>query len=253
MSTQQEDTYGPLQAPGHLCQSTYPRHFNQLSLPVDKASQLAGYPEQQFASPQGPLHAPRNLNRHAPQSLLCQRAKAQQQQLVCNRSEPSQQHMTSIDTCGGYTLPHLNGSLPLPMGRPAQPCVGPVGIHSTAHGTATQSMLMHASIPTPEQPGDHPSTRAPDIAAATAMQWVASPEAQVVRYPPPDVVMSTGQTAAPAPVALATVPAVAAAVSEMPLERYIDLHAALQRGTGSVQRFSAVEAGMFRMADLKQA
>ncbi len=39
----------------------------------------------------------------------------------------------------------------------------------------------------------------------------------------------------------------------MPLERYLDLHAALERGTGSVQSFSAVEAGMFRMADLKQA
>ena len=43
-----------------------------------------------------------------------------------------------------------------------------------------------------------------------------------------------------------------AAVCEMPLERYIDLHAALQRGTGCVQSFSAVEAVMFRMADLKQ-
>ena len=43
-----------------------------------------------------------------------------------------------------------------------------------------------------------------------------------------------------------------AIVSEMPLERYIDLHAALERGTGSVQSFSAMEAVMFRMADLKQ-
>ena len=43
-----------------------------------------------------------------------------------------------------------------------------------------------------------------------------------------------------------------AAVCEMPLERYIDLHAALQRGTGCVQTFSAVEAVMFRVADLKQ-
>ena len=58
----------------------------------------------------------------------------------------------------------------------------------------------------------------------------------------------TAQTAA------LTTPAVeAAAVSEMPLELYMDLHAALERGTGSVQSFSAMEAVMFRMADLKQA
>lgn len=52
---------------------------------------------------------------------------------------------------------------------------------------------------------------------------------------------------------LPSMPATAAAVlSELPLERYMDLHAALERGTGCVQSFSAVEAVMFRIADLKQ-
>ena len=37
----------------------------------------------------------------------------------------------------------------------------------------------------------------------------------------------------------------------MPLERYLDLHAALESGTGRVQEFSAVEAAMFRVSDLK--
>ena len=46
-------------------------------------------------------------------------------------------------------------------------------------------------------------------------------------------------------------PPAAGAVSEMPLERYLDLNAALERGTGRVQDFSPVEAAMFRVSDLK--
>ena len=43
----------------------------------------------------------------------------------------------------------------------------------------------------------------------------------------------------------------AGVISEMPLERYLDLHAALERGVGRVQEFSLVEAAMFRVSDLK--
>ena len=46
-------------------------------------------------------------------------------------------------------------------------------------------------------------------------------------------------------------PPAAGVVSEMPLERYLDLHAALERGMGRVQDFSPVEAAMFRVSDLK--
>ncbi|CAK0769945.1 hypothetical protein CVIRNUC_003718 [Coccomyxa viridis] len=46
-------------------------------------------------------------------------------------------------------------------------------------------------------------------------------------------------------------PPAAGVISEMPLERYLDLHAALERGTGRVQDFSPVEAAMFRVSDLK--
>ena len=48
-------------------------------------------------------------------------------------------------------------------------------------------------------------------------------------------------------------PPAAGMVSEMPLERFLDLHAALERGTGRVQDFSPVEAAMFRVSDLKLA
>ena len=49
----------------------------------------------------------------------------------------------------------------------------------------------------------------------------------------------------------AVAPLAAGVLSEMPLERYLDLHAALERGMGRVQEFSAVEAAMFRVSDLK--
>lgn len=41
-------------------------------------------------------------------------------------------------------------------------------------------------------------------------------------------------------------------LTNLPLETYIDVHAALTKGTAQVQKVSAVEKAMYKMSDLKQ-
>ena len=125
-----------------------------------------------------------------------------------------------------------------------------------AHGIVVESGQAKSAtegIWTPEQQILHPCAPSgpPPNATAEAARAAEQPAdfgSQAAVYPSVGGAVSAAQTAA-----LATPAVEAAAVSEMPLERYMDLHAALERGTGSVQSFSAMEAVMFRMADLKQA
>lgn len=43
-----------------------------------------------------------------------------------------------------------------------------------------------------------------------------------------------------------------AMITNLSLETYIDVHAALTKGTSQVQKVSAVEKAMYKMSDLKQ-
>ena len=257
MSSQQAETCGhqtfashhhSLQAPNTLQQSTHPIPYSLPSPLAVKVSQAAGYPAQQSAMPQGLLLASlqANMGYQAPQPPHYRRPLLQQQHLSSFSSQPPQQQMAGPKVHGGYTAPY-------PM-----------------HGAASQSghaELFPARLQPPEQPVAYTYAPPPNTAAAAAAarsdqntslpatpgagEWLVRSTAEVVRSQALSTALGTAQAAAPAPAAAAA--AAAATVSEMPLERYLDLHAALERGTGSVQSFSAVEAGMFRMADLKQA
>ena len=267
MSSQQADSCSPqtaaplqlsLQPPGRLSPGSNPILHSQPSPIPGKASQAAGHPAQQCAMPHGLVLASTqdNLVYQAPQPQHYQRASLQQQQLAYMLQPPKQQIAASAEIRGGYAAAYPSSGPALPIKSPAE---SHAWMDSTANGVASQSKqaeLAPAAVPPSEQPVAYPYAPPPSTAAAAAaiaVNRVPSNMAEATRSHPPSIYLGTAQAAAPAPVAAAAETAAAAVVSEMSLERYLDLHAALERGTGSVQSFSAVEAGMFRMADLKQA
>ena len=248
---------GPRQAPAQLWQST-----QVLPAPVAyEASQPAGCPVQHCAMPQDSVCANilPYMAHQAPQHLQYRMASLQQQilpkyppqqQIIC--PEPQSGFTDRQDSLASRTAAHYHASLKQAP-KASQALV--------AHGIVVESGQAKSAtegIRNPEQQILHPCAPSgpPPNATAEAARAAEQPAdfgSQAAVYPSVGGAVSAAQTAALATPAVETPAVEAAAGSERPLERYMDLHAALERGTGSVQSFSAMEAVMFCMADLKQA
>ena len=169
----------------------------------------------------------------------------QQHQLPITKSQPLQQQTAYAGSYPGYTVPHhhhddglrlsLLASSPMTFHHANLSQKPALAQHCNTQGVpmrAAQAKLATALIQTSEQPALYPPAPLLHAAAAAGIEGTAQYEAAVPGRPEAFLGVNTAKISAHVPQAASVSKASAAVVSEMALERYIDLHAALERGTG---------------------